>query len=74
MVACAVVVDISRLSVYGATFFTRHFEYMADQGLAGLIVAGTLSAFLGAFIGRKLLDKVTLKSIQMAVAARCGFR
>ena len=56
-------VDFTRLSVYASGLST--------SGLTeniGLVVAATLSAFLGAFIGNKLLKKVTLKSLQTFVA------
>ena len=56
-------VDFTRLSVYASGLST--------SGLTeniGLVVAATLSAILGAFIGNKLLKKVTLKSLQTIVA------
>lgn len=60
VIAC--MVDISRLSVYGSS----HFSIMQSQ--YGIIAAGTLSAFAGAYLGNKLLKKVTLKSLQYIVA------
>ena len=66
-VATAVVVstfvDFTRLSVY-ATRFT-------NAGLSDnltLVVCATLSAIVGAYIGNKLLKKVTLKFLQVSVA------
>lgn len=67
MVVSAVVVDVSRLFIYGATFFTTHFEVMKNQGGIGLVVAGSLAAFLGAFIGSRLLGKITMHTIQILV-------
>src|SRR5262249_5356515 len=52
-VLCAVVIDVSRLAVYGVTLFSKQFEAMQSQGIAGLVVAGSLAAFLGAFIGKR---------------------
>lgn len=68
MVTSAVIVDISRLIVYGLTFITKDFAVMKEAGILDLIIAGTIAAFIGAFLGRQLLEKVTLKGIQNTVA------
>ena len=62
-VVIACLIDISRLSIYSKhVFFNEHpFNYP-------LIIAATLAAFAGAFIGNKLLKKVTIKTIQLLVA------
>lgn len=56
-------VDFTRLTVYASRF---------DQGglidNIPLVISATLSAIAGAFIGNKLLKKVTLKFIQVLVA------
>ncbi|KAA6439687.1 sulfite exporter TauE/SafE family protein [Dyadobacter flavalbus] len=66
-VATAVVVstfvDFTRLSVY-ATRFTKAGVH---QNIT-LLVAATLSAIAGAYLGNKLLKKVTMKFIQTLVA------
>lgn len=67
MVVSAVVVDISRLIIYGSTFFARDFEILKNQGGIELVIAGTLAAFLGAFIGSRLLKKITMRAIQTTV-------
>jgi hypothetical protein len=67
MVVSAVAVDVSRLLVYGSTFFARDFAILRQGGGIGLVVAGSLAAFLGAFIGSRLLKKVTMRGIQTAV-------
>jgi len=67
MVVSAVVVDISRLIIYGSTFFARDFEILKDRGGIELVLAGTLAAFLGAFIGSRLLQKITMRAIQATV-------
>ena len=59
--------DISRLIVYVATFFSKDFEVLKNQGGIELVLAGTLAAFLGAFIGSKLLNKITMRSIRILV-------
>jgi uncharacterized protein len=66
-VATAVVVstfvDFTRLSVY-ATRFTK--AGLSDN--LTLVVCATLSAIAGAYIGNKLLKKVTLRFLQVTVA------
>ncbi len=66
-VVCAVIVDFSRLIVYSAVFFTRHFNLIIKAGGIGLICVVTLAAFIGAFTGRRLMKKVTLRMVQMIV-------
>ena len=62
-VVIACMIDISRLSVYSKQIFANHehFNY-------SLIIAATLSAFIGAYVGNKLLKKITVKSLQVIVA------
>ncbi|MFC2084872.1 TSUP family transporter [Bacteroidota bacterium] len=67
MVTCAIIVDFSRILIYGITFFQRNFIVMQEQGIYDLIIIGTIAAFLGALIGRRLLDKITLKGIHLTV-------
>lgn len=66
-IATAVVVstfvDLTRLTVYA----TRFTKAGLDENLT-LVIAATLSGIAGAFIGNKLLKKVTLKFIQTLVA------
>ncbi|MDD5674325.1 MAG: sulfite exporter TauE/SafE family protein [Chitinivibrionales bacterium] len=61
MIAC--MVDVTRLSVYGAHFATAQIR----QNLP-LLFSATLCAFLGAYVGNKLVKKITLKTIQIIVA------
>ncbi|MDH3636764.1 MAG: sulfite exporter TauE/SafE family protein [Gammaproteobacteria bacterium] len=66
-VVCAVVVDLFRLATYGVTFFSRHFDQVAEAGGIGLVAAATLAAFIGAFAGSRLMKKVTMKTVQRLV-------
>ena len=62
-VAVSTLVDFTRLSVYA----TR----ISETGLMEnktLVICATLSAMAGAFLGLRLLKKVTLKSLQIFVA------
>jgi uncharacterized membrane protein YfcA len=56
-------IDISRLFIYSKEIIIHHnqFDYL-------LLSLATLSAFIGAFFGNKLLKKVTIKNLQTLVA------
>ncbi len=56
-------VDFTRLSVYA----TRYVKADLSENLP-VVVAATLAAITGAFIGNKLLKKVTLRFVQIVVA------
>lgn len=62
-VLLAVMVDMSRMLVYG-------WEMSADRQAINwvLVLAATLSAFAGAFMGTRLLNKLTIRSIQLMVS------
>jgi uncharacterized protein len=57
-VLCAVAVDVFRLAVYGVSFIRA--PVAGGEGLWGLVAVGTVAAFAGSFLGRRLLTKVTL--------------
>lgn len=63
----AVIVDAVRLLVYGGAALTGHLEQ--SRALAVPVLTATLFAFLGSYFGKKLLTKVTLRSVQLTVAA-----
>ena len=73
MVVSAVIVDISRLLIYGITFFSRDFDLLQSQGGIGLVIAGSLCAFGGAFVGSRLLKKITMRTIQLIVGSMLLF-
>ncbi len=62
-VAIAVVIDISRLSVYS----TRFVDADLRDNLP-LLIAAVLSAMTGAILGKRLLKKVTLDAVHSIVA------
>jgi hypothetical protein len=62
-VVIACLVDLSRLSVY-----VRHFA-LSDLGRnAPLLVTAVAAAFLGSFLGSRLLKKITLTAVHLLVA------
>lgn len=66
-VVSAVVVDATRLIVYGTGFLAGHFSQSHE--LIVPVVVGTAFAFIGAFVGKRLLQKITLRYVQIVVAA-----
>jgi uncharacterized membrane protein YfcA len=62
-VVIACLVDFTRISVYASRFKESNLQEHIVP-----VVAATLAAITGAFLGNKLLRKVTLRSIQLLVA------
>lgn len=66
-VVSTVMVDIARLIVYGLSFYTSAAVAL-DREVVGPVAVAMLSAFAGAYLGARLLKKVTLRFVQIAVA------
>jgi len=64
-VVCAVMVDTARLVIYGLAFVGGHFLAVRQAGIGGLILAGTLSAFVGSYLGARLSRGMTLESLHL---------
>jgi uncharacterized membrane protein YfcA len=62
-VVISVMVDIPRIVMYGFTLPGLHLE-----GSRGLLIAAVLAAFSGAWLGNRLLKKITLRPVQILVA------
>jgi hypothetical protein len=62
----AVIVDVARLLVYGLSFYTTTFASISPD-MSGLVMAATASAFVGSFIGKRLMKKVTMRAVQIMV-------
>lgn len=60
LIACAI--DVTRLSVYA-----RHFSRAQLADNAALLTLACVSAFIGAFVGSRLLHKVTMRTVQNIV-------
>lgn len=61
-IAIAICVDLGRLSLY-----LPNAQRFAEDAPLGLLTAATLSAFVGAALGRRLLAKVTLLGVYRVV-------
>ncbi|WP_373531770.1 TSUP family transporter [Vampirovibrio sp.] len=66
-VVSAVLIDISRLSIYGVAFFSGHFDLLCKDDQWGLILLGISSAFLGTYLASRFMHKVTLSVIQKLI-------
>lgn len=60
----AIVVDMARLLVYGLGFYAGTLALIAPA-MRGLILAATLAAFVGSFLGTRLMKTVTLHAVQI---------
>jgi uncharacterized membrane protein YfcA len=65
--ACTVLVDTVRLVVYGVAFQTTWSAALSSE-TGMLVLAATVSAFLGAYFGKRMLKKVTLRVVELTVA------
>lgn len=68
----SVIIDITRLFVYGLTFHLTQVRGIGSA-MGSLLIAATLSAFLGAFIGSRMLRKIALKTVQLIVGFMLAF-
>ncbi len=62
-VMLAVMVDMSRMLIYGWEMTGQHRAVQWP-----LVIAASVSAFIGAYFGSKLLKKITIHSIQIVVS------
>jgi len=62
---CGFIVDVARLAVYSAAFYTANFALVGDIKL--LVLVAIAFAFLGSFVGSRLVKKVTLRALQQIV-------
>lgn len=66
-VVCAVMVDIARLSVYGTTILQTDMAGLDDPQGQGLLIVGTLAAFMGSLLGARYMKKVRLQAVRRLV-------
>lgn len=66
-VMVAVMVDFARLTTYAVSFTTAGLNPEGREGM--LILVGSLSAFLGAYIATRYLHKTTISTVRNTMAA-----
>ena len=62
----AFIVDIVRLIVYSATFYTASFTQISGD-IWVLVLLAIFFAFIGSFVGSRLVKKVSLRTVQIIV-------
>lgn len=68
-VLCSIIVDITRILVYGWAVYTQKFVEAFSQNVIGIVTAASISAFLGSYIGSKLTYKITFRMLQIIVGS-----
>jgi len=64
---CAMIVDVSRILVYGYTFFADDFSAVSEGNSISLVIVATIAAFLGTYSSSRFLQKVTMKTVRTLV-------
>jgi uncharacterized protein len=64
-VVSAVIVDAARIIIYSASFMTGHSAQF--QEILAPVAVGMVCAFVGSFVGKRVLQKVTLRTVQIVV-------
>lgn len=65
-VVSAVIVDAARLATYGSGIMASHLGQ--SQEIIAPVVVSTICAFIGSFVGKRVLQKITLRTVQIIVA------
>lgn len=63
----AIIIDLSRLATYAASFTVGGLNPAGREGL--LVLVGTLSAFAGAYVATRRLAKISIGTVRYSVAA-----
>lgn len=67
-VIASVIVDMFRLAVYGLSFYATSFSTLSGE-VGSVVAVAIIAAFAGAYVGARLLKKMTLRFVQFVVAA-----
>ncbi|MBI2418226.1 MAG: sulfite exporter TauE/SafE family protein [Ignavibacteriales bacterium] len=67
LVLIAVLVDISRLSVYFNAFTGHQSTILENTQLRYAVMTGCIGALAGTTVGKQIFEKTTIKTIQIAV-------
>lgn len=68
-VLCSIIVDITRIVVYGWAIYAQNFVEAFSQNMIGIVSAASITAFLGSYIGSKLTQKITFRMLQIIVGS-----
>lgn len=67
-ISIAILIDISRITVYGSSFLFSKIESIENGRSLAFVIVACLSAFIGSFFGKRLLKKVTIRYVQIVVS------
>jgi uncharacterized membrane protein YfcA len=62
-------VDLVRISAYAAILFGGELPELAGSREGALVLAGTLAAFAGVLVGKRLVHEVTMRTVQRVTGA-----
>lgn len=65
-IAASTLIDVSRLTVYGSSFFSDYLAVIDTRSLM-MLLAAILAAFAGSLTGRMLLKKITMHLVRYLV-------
>lgn len=68
-VLCSIIVDVTRILVYGWAVYTHKFADAFSQNTIGIVAAASITAFLGSYIGSKMTHKITFRMLQIIVGS-----
>jgi len=68
-VLCSIIVDTTRLLVYGWAVYAQKFAEVFSKNLIGIVTAASIAAFIGSYIGSKLTNKITFRMLQIIVGS-----
>jgi uncharacterized membrane protein YfcA len=68
-VLCSVIVDITRILVYGWAIYTQKFAAVFSQNMIGVVTAASIAAFIGSYIASQLTHKITFRIVQIIVGS-----
>jgi uncharacterized protein len=68
-VVVSILVDMVRLVVYGWAIYWHEWTIALTKEMRGILLAASLAAFAGSYLGTRLLPVITFKALQLFVAA-----
>ena len=68
-VVSSIVVDIVRVLVYGWSLYSEKFVHAMSIHMIGILIAASLTAFVGSYMGSRFIEKITFKIIQFIVGS-----
>ncbi|MBI2164934.1 MAG: sulfite exporter TauE/SafE family protein [Chloroflexi bacterium] len=68
----SVMVDMARVVVYGAGYFSGSYATIFEGGSLGVVLAAIVAAFFGTYLSSRFLKKLTIKTIRSLVGVLLG--